>query len=141
MKTKMMIGLMSLMTGVVGRASTDDLKAIEQVIRLFAKAGDQNNADELEKYLDTNYRIVMNQLFGSAEVTVMTREVYLEKIRTKEFGGDTREVTIESITLNGKTAVAKVIFKGTKMTFVSMISLVQDQQGLWKLISDTPVIL
>jgi CRISPR/Cas system CSM-associated protein Csm3 (group 7 of RAMP superfamily) len=141
MKTKMMIGLMSLMASFSAQASTSDFDAIEQTIRLFAKAGDENNADELAKYLDANYRIVMNQLFGSTEVTVMTREVYLEKIRTKEFGGDKREVTIEDITLNGKTANAKVMLKGTKMTFVSMMSLVKDSQGVWKLISDTPVIL
>jgi Putative lumazine-binding len=141
MRTKMMTGLLSLMTCFTGHANSSDFESIEKTIRSFAQAADENNADELAKYLDVNYRIVMNQLFGSAEVSIMTREIYLDKIRTKEYGGEKREVVIDGITLNGKTAVAKVIFKGQKLSFISTIELVKDTQGIWKLISDTPVIM
>ena len=42
--------------------------------------------------------------------------------------------------MNGNTACAKVIFKGTKSTFISILNLVQDGNGAWKMVSDTPIV-
>ena len=135
----MIVGLLSLYLSVNTFAS-EDMQAISKTIFAFAKAGDENNADELANYLDENYRIVLNQLFGSETVSIMDRQTYLDKIRSKEFGGDKREVIIESITLNGNTAYVKVIMKGKMMTTISLIGLVKNKDGIWKLISDIPVI-
>lgn len=121
-------------------SQTNEMKAIKETITAFSKAGDTNDVNELEKYLDDNYRVVMNRLFGSTEVAVMPRAVYIEKIKSKEFGGDTRKLTIESILVNGNTASAKVTFAGSKMTFVSLITLVKDDKDAWKLVSDMPMI-
>lgn len=121
-------------------AQSSDEKAIKETILGFAKAGDTNDADKLATYLDGNYRIVMNRLFGSSEVSVMSKDVFLEKIRTKEYGGDNRKVEIESTVLNGTTASAKVSFEGTKMTFVSILTLIKDGNNQWKLVSDAPVV-
>lgn len=129
-----------LFSSIAGKAQTQEMKNIETTITEFAKAGDESDAKKLASYLDDNYRVVMNRLFGSKVASVMTKPVYLEKIRTKEFGGDKRVLTIEQITLNRTTASAKVIFKGTKMTFVSLLTLIQGADGSWKLISDTPMV-
>ncbi|MFK7787008.1 MAG: nuclear transport factor 2 family protein [Crocinitomicaceae bacterium] len=129
-----------LFAALSSKAQTNSMKDIETTIHAFAKAGDNSDAETLRTYLDDNYRVVMNRLFGSKEVSVLSKELYLSKIESKEFGGDTREVSIHSVTINGSTANAKVSFKGSKMTFVSLLSLVQDAQGNWKLISDTPVL-
>ena len=140
MKNLILLGYLSLIaiTGVT--AQTADEEAVKKVIVAFSEAGDKNNVEVLEKCLDDNYRVVMNQLFGSKEVTTIPKEVYLEKIRTKEFGGDTRKVTIEQVTLNGSTAMAKVIFQGSKLTFNSLIVLLKDEKNTWKLLSDIPII-
>jgi len=90
--------------------------------------------------LDNNYRIVMNRLFGSTEVSVISRDVYLEKIRMKEFGGDNRKVEIESIVQNGATASAKVSFIGSEMTFISILTLLKSGDDQWKLLSELPVV-
>jgi ketosteroid isomerase-like protein len=121
-------------------AQSSESQAIKKVIIAFAKAGDNNDATTLGKYLDTNYRVVMNRLFGSTEVSVMPREVYLDKIKSKEFGGDDRKLKIEDINVNGTNASTKVTFKGSKMTFVSIILLVKDGNGQWKLISEVPMV-
>ena len=91
-----------------------DEKDIERTILLFAKLGDQQDADGLENLLDTNFRIVMNQLFGSEEIMVMSREVYLGKIRKKEFGGDQRKVRVHHTALNGNIAASRVSYEGEK---------------------------
>ena len=55
-------------------------KKITSVINAFSKAGDENNAKELSKYLDDNYRVVMNRLFGSKSVLLSQRYNRLRKI-------------------------------------------------------------
>lgn len=134
------MSIFALFSTVASFSQSADKKAVRETITAFSKAGDKNDAEQLATYLDDSYRIVMNRLFGSKEVTVMSRDVYLEKIRTKEFGGDNRKVEIESIVLNGSTASAKVSFIGSKMSSVSILTLVRDASNAWKLVSDMPVI-
>jgi ketosteroid isomerase-like protein len=140
MKTTLCILLLSAAGITLTAQTTTDEQAIRNTITQFAKAGDKNDAKALEVLLDSNYRIVMNQLFGSPGVVIMDRATYIEKIRTKEYGGEKRTVTIESITINGNTASAKVVMKGTKMTFVSLFELVKGSDGQWKIVSDMPTI-
>ena len=140
MKMKMILGAIALLFTTTIMAQKNEEQAIEKTIRAFAKAGDENNANELEKHLDANYRIAMNQLFGSTEVSIMPRAVYLEKIRTKEFGGDERTVSIKSISVNGNTASAHVIMEGSKMTLNTIFTFIKDKNGVWKVLSDMPVI-
>ena len=134
------MGIFALFMSAACNAQSTDEKAIKETIIGFSKAGDKNDADKLATYLDDNYRILMNRLFGSSEVSVMTKDIYLEKIRTKEYGGDNRKVEIESILLNGSNASAKVSFVGSKITFVSILILIKDGNNEWKLVSDVPVV-
>ncbi len=141
MKKVILISLLSMIGISQIQGQTADVKAIKKVIVDFAKAGDQNNTDKLDECLDDNYRVVMNQLFGSTEVAVVPKAVYMQKIKSKEWGGDSRTTTFESVTVNGKTAMVKVTFKGAKATFISLMTLVKDVKGNWKLVSDIPVIV
>lgn len=121
-------------------AQSSEEARIKAVIEQFAAAADAQDADALAGVLDPNYRVVMNQLFGSDQVMTMDRATYLDKIRKKEFGGDQRTLTFHELTLNGNTASAKVELKGQNMTFVSLLQLVKDARGHWKLVSDLPVV-
>ncbi len=140
MKKAILIGLFGLFISTMSCAQKSEEIAIKNVIIAFSKAGDANDAQKLSAYLDDNYRIVMNRLFGSKEVSVMSKSAYLEKIKTKEFGGDKRTVTIQNSIINGTSAVVKVAFKGAKMTFVSLITLIKKENGTWILVSDVPVV-
>jgi len=114
---------------------------VEKAVFAFAKAADRQDASALEQLLDDHFRIVMNQLFGNPGVAVMDKAAYLEKIRSKEFGGEKRETRVEGIFMNSKTASAKVVFKGEQMTIVSLLHLVQTREGSWKIIADLPALL
>ncbi len=133
-----MIAILAFALGA--NAQSQDTKAIKKVITAFAKAGDQNDAEKLGSYLDDNFRIVMNRLFGSDKVSILPKSVYLQKIKSKEFGGDDRDISFENFLVNGTSASAKVVLKGKKMTFVSLITLVKDKNDDWKLVSDTPMV-
>ena len=124
----------------ISSAESADEQKIKETIIGFSKAGDQNNADLLATYLDENFRIVMNRLFGSNTVSIMPRSVYLEKIRIKEFGGDDREVTINQTVINGNCASVHATLVGGKMTMKTIFSLIKTGNGQWKLISDMPFI-
>ncbi|MTI39428.1 nuclear transport factor 2 family protein [Fulvivirga lutimaris] len=141
MDKSILIGMVGMLLSACATAQQSETEAVKATIKNFANAGDFNDAETLDKYLDENYRVVMNQLFGSTEVVVMPRSVYLEKIASKEFGGDSRELKIENVLINGNTASAKVTFKGTKMTFVSIVTVVKHNNGEWKMLSDVPVIM
>ncbi|MGB0177429.1 MAG: nuclear transport factor 2 family protein [Owenweeksia sp.] len=121
-------------------AQDQEVIAVKASIEAFAKAGDNGDATETAKHLDPNYRVVMNRLFGSKEVVILSREAYLSKISSGEFGGVKRTLTFEEVIINGSTACAKVNMVSAKMTFVSLINLVKDEGGNWKLISDTPTV-
>lgn len=137
---KSMLVLLIGMIGITGLAQKQEEKAIQATIEGFAKAADNNDVAELSKYLDANYRVVMNQLFGSADVSVVTHDEYVAKIESKEWGGDKRKVEVQQIMINGNTAVAHATLTGEKMTFKSLFMLVKDKDGNWKLVSDTPTI-
>ena len=130
--------MMGVLLGTVGLTQKSETNAIKEVIAAFALAGDNNDAASMEEYLDDNFRIVMNRLFGSKTVSVMPRAAYLAKIKAGELGGDKRKVTVEEIMMNGAVASAKVTLEGTKMTFTSLLTLIRDESGSWKLVSDVP---
>jgi len=132
-----MVAIFSIVT--MGNAQKQEKAKIMEVITAFSKAGDEYDYESLDNYLDDNYRVIMNRLFGSKELAVIPKSVYLDKIKSKEFGGDKRSLTFKDITVNGSTASVEVSFVGSKMTFNSIILLAKDEKNTWKLISDLPI--
>jgi ketosteroid isomerase-like protein len=140
-KQTFIILIMSTFSATIASGQVPASEQIQQTIMQFASAADSQDPAVMERILDPNFQVIMNRLFGSETVTVMNKTTYVAKIRNKEFGGDKREVTIGSISVNGTTAYAVVTFKGSKMTFVSTLLLVQNAGGEWKLVTDLPNII
>lgn len=140
MKRSFFIGLICLLTSTISMAQQTTTSAVKKTILAFSTAGDNSNAEQLSQHLDDNYRVVMNRLFGSKEVSVLSKNIYLQKIKAGELGGDKRTVVFQEVIVNGSSASAKVTFKGSKLTFTSLITLIQDTKGNWKLVSDVPVV-
>lgn len=140
-----MSGIIMAFVGMVAypaaKAQNNEIEEVKKVIVQFALAGDYQDVAIMEEVLDPNFRVVMNRLFGADGVAVMDREAYVNKIRNKEFGGESREVTVSNVIINGYTASALVTFKGSKLTFVSTLSLVLNSNGKWKLIGDLPHVI
>jgi len=139
--SSIMMTVFGTMVFSIAQGQETGVEEVKKTIMQFATAADYQDPIILEEVLDTNFRVVMNRLFGSDGVTIMPREVYLTKIKNKEFGGDKREVTISNVTINGNTASALVSFKGSKMTFVSTLLLVLTIEGKWKLVADLPNVI
>ncbi|WP_027420441.1 nuclear transport factor 2 family protein [Crocinitomix catalasitica] len=141
MKYSKIIALVfTVFLSIGANAQNGDMQKVEATIKAFVLAGDKNKADEIGNYLDDNYRIVMNRLFGSESVSTMDKATYVEKIRSKEYGGDTRKITILNLSSNGNSVSATVKLVGEKMTATSIFILLQDAKGNWKIVSDTVMI-
>lgn len=134
-----MIAVLITVTSCSAASSREETKEIQQVIKAYSKAGDDNNSELLASHLDVNYRVIMNRLFGSDSVSIIPKEVYLSKIKSKEWGGDTRELSISNIDINGNTASARVLFSGQKMTFESILLMTLGKDGQWRIVCDMPV--
>lgn len=141
MKNNLITLIFALLCSIGYSQTPKEKAAVESAIRRFGELADRQDDQSLALLLDDNFRLVMNQLFGSVETMIMTKQMYLDKIKKKEFGGEKREVTIDTVVVVGKNASAKASFKGSKMTFVSLIHLIQDKTGNWKLVNDMPTVL
>lgn len=141
MKTNVLTLALSLAPLFLTAQTVDKKKEVEEAIITFGKSADAQDVKALDLVLDKNFRVLMNQMFGSTETMAMSKETYLDKIGKKEFGGEKRDVKIEQVIVNGKNASAKVTFKGSKMTFVSLLQLSQDASGKWKIVNDAPTVL
>jgi ketosteroid isomerase-like protein len=141
MKTNLLTLALSLAPLLLTAQTVDEKKKVEEAIITFGKSADAQDVKALDLVLDKNFRVLMNQMFGNTETVAMYKEMYLDKIGKKEFGGEKREVKIEQVIINGKNASAIVTFKGSKMTFVSLLQLSQDANGKWKIVNDAPTVL
>lgn len=117
-----------------------DLAQIQAVVREFSAAGDQQNTARLDKILHPQYRAIVNRLFGSPDLSLMDKALYLQLMSDKKIGGDTREVFLLQTDISGTTASVKAIFLGKILRFTTFISLVKLPDGTWQIIADMPEI-
>jgi Putative lumazine-binding len=143
MKTKISsLILITFITMTTTLAQTkNEEAAIKQTIEKFVLAADKQDDKALDMILDVNFRLSLNQMFGSKDVVNLNKEAYLSKIKAKEFGGDKREIKIEHLLILNNNASLQATFKGAKMTVLTFIQLVKTHEGEWKILNDLPSIL
>lgn len=125
------------MTLNVSQAQTEK-EAVKEAITQFVQAADHQDADQVASILHDDFRVVMNQLFGSNEVNFMNKIVYVQLIRDKKMGGDKRTIDFVSVDVVNQNASVKVLLKGKTMVFESLLHLIKTADGKWKLINDLP---
>jgi hypothetical protein len=110
---------------------------IIQTVKTYIEAGDSRNAAQLDTVLYSNFRAVFNQLLGSNEVKIVSKELYLQLIADGKLGGDSRSVEILSVDIIENNATVKAKLKGKALTFESFYQLIK-VNGNWQLIQDLP---
>ncbi|MEM9887118.1 MAG: nuclear transport factor 2 family protein [Bacteroidota bacterium] len=116
----------------------DDTEAIIQAVELFSDSADKRNVKAMETIMHADFRAIVNRVFGSAEVSIMDKSLYLDLLKQGKLGGEEREVTIESIHLEGHNALVKATLEGKELRFITFMQLVKATSGEWKVISDMP---
>ncbi len=113
---------------------------IEQTIIDFVKGGDESNVDLLNKILHQDFRVNSYNFMGTSGVKIINKAEYLSNIREGKFGGKPREMSIESINVNGAIAMVKLRMESLEKVFVSYNSLVLDIDNEWKIINNLAVV-
>lgn len=133
----LLIALALMMISKVSTAQTEK-EAVKEIVTQFVKAADNQNAELVSELLHDDFRVVMNQLFGSKEVILMNKSTYVQLIREKKMGGEKRSVEFISVDVVNQNASVKVLLKGKTMVFESLIQLIKATDGNWLLINDLP---
>lgn len=113
---------------------------IETIIRNYASAIDVRNDAGAEKFLDRDFRVVLNNYNNSGSSTILTREQYLSMMRAGKVGGNKRELRILFTDVHEAAAVVKVELKGEKAVFTNYYSLI-NTNGQWLIVHDIPQIV
>ncbi|KAA3640200.1 MAG: hypothetical protein DWQ02_02405 [Bacteroidetes bacterium] len=118
--------------------SSNDEAAITKIVHKFAMYADQQDTDKMDKILDDHFRSVVNQLFGSKEVSTMDKSTYLQMLSDKKIGGDKRQVSVLKVDQTANNAMVLARFSGKELHFTTYILLVKDVNGQWKIVNDMP---
>jgi len=125
-------------TGLDDNSKKSNTDAVVTAVEHFVENVDQRDIKGVDAVLHSNFRAIVNRLFGSEEVAIMDKSLYLDLLKQGKIGGDKREVIIESIHFEGNNALVKATFDGKELGFHTFIQLVQETSGDWKIISDMP---
>ncbi len=139
MKNALFTIIMLMATQLTGFAQTSqDLTKINEAVRAFSSAGDRHDVASLEQILHPQFRAVVNRAFGSSEVQLMDKTLYLQLMHDKKIGGDTREVYLLQVDVVNNIATVKALFQGKALRFNTYISLVKLENGDWQIVGDLP---
>lgn len=137
MKVLMLLSCFSALT-IISSTPTSDQEAIKKAVKTFATAADQQDVEAMDAILHPEYRAVLNQLFGSKQVTLLDKASYLAMLKAKKIGGDKRSIAIQTVDINDLNAMVKVQLKGAKATFTTYLLLAKGSDQMWRIISDMP---
>ena len=127
---KSIIMLLPIFLASTGAFTQSSLQVLETIIHQFNEGGATNDISKIEPLLHENFRVVFNNT-AEKQVQILNRETYLGLIEKKVFGGEDREVVIESIQLEeGLIASAKTQQQGAKNTIFALKNFVYDN-GQW----------
>ncbi len=139
MKKALFATILLMLTQLIGSAqSGQDLTKIGDAVRAFAAFGDKQDAAGLDKILHPQYRAVVHRAFGSTDLSLMDKALYLQLMRDKKIGGDTREVHLLQVDVVNNIANVRAIFQGKALLFNTYISLVKLENGDWQVVGDMP---
>lgn len=117
-----------------------EFEKIKQAIIDFVKGGDNSDLELLDKVLHQEFRVTNNGFMGTSGVTIIDKEVYLDKIKAGVFGGLPRKMEILNIDQSGKIASVKLIIESLENDFISYNALVLDADHQWKIINNLAVV-
>lgn len=116
-------------------------KEVKDVVLALEKATAERNVEDIDQYLHKDYRVVANRFKGSKTATIITREVYLEMMKSQKIGGTSYQTEFKNVGMTDHTAVVDVLFKSDKTSDMhKYLVLIQDEDNHWKVVSDIPVV-
>jgi Putative lumazine-binding len=114
-------------------------ESIRKLVIDYVSAVDAQNVQEAGRYLEANFRVVLNNYKNLPEPALLSKEQYLTMMGEGKVGGNERSVSFEFIDSNLSVAIAKVILESESNVFRTYYHLIKKPSG-WFILSDTPEI-
>lgn len=133
--------LFALLSCTTNAQTGDKEQELKSTLEAYLKAGDQNNVDELEKYLHPHFRVALYD--GKENIAkVLDRTTYSTLIGNKTFGGYPRTVKYGAIDTIGEhmASIQVTLTSSGKPTLKNFYSLVKTG-GKWTVIQDFVVLI
>lgn len=112
-----------------------EVNSIRGVVEAYAKAGDEQDVEAIEKVMHEGFRVVWNDP-GKNTVSLISKADYVKLLGAKKIGGDKRTIIIESIDISeGINASVRLMLDGEKGDFWNLLSLVK-VDGEWLIAQD-----
>jgi len=112
---------------------------IKQLITAYATAIDAGNATAAANFLDTEFRVVLNNYKNEGKTVILSRSQYLEMLLDGRAGGAKRILSFLLLDVYGNAAIAKVKLEGDKTIFNNYYSLIRRNDD-WLVVNDIPQI-
>ncbi len=133
MKALLLIVCVLVVAVATGQSKSSDPK-IAEAVKNYSKFGDTHDVSGLNQILHDQHRLVWND--GTKAPFIADKSSYIAKIESKEWGGDKRTVSIESVeSFDGVNASVKAVLDGEKAQMRSIFSLVK-ADGEWRIIEE-----
>ena len=133
MKTFLLIIMGTLVASMANGQPQADPE-IAKAVKSYSELGDQQDVEGLKNILHDQHRLVWHD--GTKEPFVANKEMYIAKIASKEWGGDQRDVSIESVeSFDGVNATVKAVMDGKVAQMRSLFSLIK-VDGQWRIVGE-----
>jgi Putative lumazine-binding len=114
-----------------------DNKQVVEAVQQYISAGDLRNVESLDSILHPQFRVVANQLLGGSDVSIITKDQYLQLVRAGKLGGDNRTVEITSVEIIHNNAAVTAKLTGGTLSFESLYHLIRTN-NTWQMVEDLP---
>ncbi|MEL6632246.1 MAG: nuclear transport factor 2 family protein [Bacteroidota bacterium] len=120
----------------IGTSCAQNLeKQISSVVKTFTQGGDSYDLAKLESSLHADYRMVWHD-GQNAQAFIADKTTFVDKVKSKEWGGDSRKVRIEEVhIISEANAYVKATLKGDKADFFSHYTLI-NSEGKWQIVHE-----
>lgn len=134
MKTLLVLFGTMMFAAACGQTKTNANPEIVKVLNEYSSAGDLQSVKRLSVVLHDQYRLVWHG--GKDAPFIVDKSGFLAQFEKKEWGGDKRKVTVESVeVVDGINATARVIMDGDAAEMRALISLIKVGDD-WKIIGE-----
>jgi membrane-bound lytic murein transglycosylase len=117
-----------------------ETKKIQALITAYAAAVDTKNTAAAEKFLDAEFRVVLNNYNNSGGTTILTKNQYLDMIKDGRAGGSKRTVSFLLNDIHDNAAVIKVKLERDNVVFTNYYSLIK-RNNQWLVVNDIPQLI
>jgi hypothetical protein len=131
--------LMQSVDAMAQNKTSMELMTIQKQMVEYIAAVDAGDFKKAEKFMDKEFRVVLNNYNNSGTVASIGREQYLAMMEAGKVGGNKRILSFLLIDVQENAALVKVKLEGEKDVFVNYYNLVK-KNNEWLIVNDQPQI-